>query len=328
MEVAAMVNPARSSQLDEAFELFRLEKRGELASPATLGFYELQVGKFLRWLQAESPDARRFDRLDANVLRRYRAELAGSLTRHGMPLRPESIHASHRGLRAFLRWASDSGYPVEPAVLRLRAPRREQREATVYHIAQVRQVLAACGGPTEELAVRVMVGSGVRMSELCGLAVRGPDGLPDLMLDSLERGRAKLRIRSDAGAKGRKARRVPITPKLAAAIKRYTSLHRPESETRALLLNRFGRPFVKDGIDVMMDRLQERVGFRVHAHAFRHTFATVAAQSGWNLERLRVAMGHADYTILQRYVELSMHRDLGGLDEWRALIVLGAEATR
>ena len=53
-------------------------------------------------------------------------------------------------------------------------------------------------------------GSGVRESEVCGLAVRGPDGLSDVMLDSLARGRVGLRVRWDAGAKGRKSRRVPI----------------------------------------------------------------------------------------------------------------------
>jgi hypothetical protein len=58
-------------------------------------------------------------------------------------------------------------------------------------------------------------------------------------------------------------------------------------------------------VDAMMDRLQRRVGFRVHAHAFRHTFATVATQLGWNFERLRAAMGHADYNVLQRYVRLA-----------------------
>lgn len=42
-----------------------------------------------------------------------------------------------------------------------------------------------------------------------------------------------------------------------------------------------------------MDRLQRRVGFRVHAHAFRHTYATVATKLGWNFEHLRAAMGHA-----------------------------------
>ena len=51
----------------------------------------------------------------------------------------------------------------------------------------------------------------------------------------------------------------------------------------------------------------------------------MATQSGWNLERLRVAMGHWDYSVLKRYVELSMQRDLGSLKEWRELIVLASE---
>jgi len=52
------------------------------------------------------------------------------------------------------------------------------------------------------------------------LALAGPDGLSDGMTESLGRGRVELRVRWDAGAKGPKSRRVPITPKLAAAIKR------------------------------------------------------------------------------------------------------------
>jgi integrase len=71
------------------------------------------------------------------------------------------------------------------------------------------------------------VGSGVRASELCGLALLAPDGLSDLDLDSLERGRVELRVRWDGGAKDRKSRRVPITPKLAASIKRYEARERP-----------------------------------------------------------------------------------------------------
>ena len=86
--------------------------------------------------------------------------------------------------------------------------------------------------------------------------------------------------------------------------------------SNGLLINRYGLPFQKGGIESMMNRLQAKVGFRVHAHAFRHTFATVATQLGWNFERLRSAMGHADYTTLQRYVRLSMERDLGRLEDW------------
>ncbi len=142
------------------------------------------------------------------------------------------------------------------------------------------------------------MGAGLPESELCGLAIMGSDGLPDLMLDSVSRGRVELRIRWDAGAKGKKSRRVPITPKLAAAIKRYEARQRPDVEHRELLINHIGRPYRRYGIDEMMDRLKDRTGFRVHAHAFRHTFATVATKLGWNFEHLRA--GHADYAVLQR----------------------------
>src|ERR1041385_6099381 len=316
---------AKSRRVEDAYELFKLEKRGDRVSGNTLDFYDQEVGKFMRWLGDSSPEALRFDSLDDVVLRRYRADLAEGVTRHGRPLQTESLRAAHRGVMAFLRWATDAGFAVDEELLRFRPPRKEQKEATVYHIAQVKQILAKCEGPTEEVTIKTLLGSGVRMSEFCGLAQRGPDGVSDLMLDSVDRGRAELRVRSDGGAKGNKSRRVRITPRLAATLKRYASLHRPESESPVLGLTGRGKPFLKGGIDAMMDRFKCRVGFRVHAHAFRHTFATVATQGGWNLERLRVAMGHWDYSVLKRYVELSMQRDLGPLTEWRDLIWLPSE---
>ena len=161
----------------------------------------------------------------------------------------------------------------------------------------------------------------MRCAELVGLCVAGPDGLPDLMLDSVDRGRVELRVRWDAGAKGRKSRRVPVTPKLASAIKRYEARDRGWPKTDVLLVNEHGRPYTTWGIDQLMDRLEARLGFHVHAHAFRHTFATVACQRGWNLERLRAGMGHADYTVLHRYVRLATERDLGRERDWEDFIV-------
>jgi len=114
----------------------------------------------------------------------------------------------------FIGW---EGYEFDPRVLELPRPKVPRPEADVYHMTQLRAVLAACNPrvPQEELSVRILVGSGLRASELCGLALVGPDGLSDIMLDSLARGRVELRVRWDGGAKGHKARRVPITPKLA-----------------------------------------------------------------------------------------------------------------
>jgi integrase len=60
-------------------------------------------------------------------------------------------------------------------------------------------------------------------------------------------------VRWHAGAKGRKARRVPITPQLALAIKRYVARDRMKSDLDVLLVNRLGRAYGKWGIDAMMD---------------------------------------------------------------------------
>lgn len=315
--------PRPRSALRAAYEEFRLDRQGELVSPRTLEYYDDRIGQFLDWLAEERPEIRRVGDLDVGTVREYRAYLSGRLTRSGRPLRPKTIAESHTALMTFLKWAQAEGYEVQGRILELRRPRVPAPEPTVYHVAQLREVLQACdpARPEEGVAVRILVGSGVRESELCGLAVVGPDGLPDLMLDSLQRGRVELRVRWDAGAKGMKSRRVPITPKLASAIKRYEGRYRRDVEYPNLLINRLGQPYKRYGIDAMMDRLQRRVGFRVHAHGFRHTFATVATQLGWNLEHVRAAMGHADYTVLQRYVRLATERDLGSRKDWVEFVV-------
>jgi hypothetical protein len=115
------------TQLAEAYDLFRLEKQGALLSRATLDFYDLHVGALLRWISTTEPEVRRLEQVDATVLRRYRAELAERLGRHGRPLEPESLHASHRALRVFLRWAEAEGFPIDPRTLRLPAPASRPR---------------------------------------------------------------------------------------------------------------------------------------------------------------------------------------------------------
>jgi integrase len=230
-----------------------------------------------------------------------------------------------------MRWAANEQYGIDSRILTLKPPRVPDKEPTLYHLSQLRRILAACNEelPQEQLAVSILIGSGLRASELCGLSTEGPDGLPDLMLDSLTRGRVELRVRWDAGAKGRKSRRIPIVPKLASAIKRYQARDRRNAATAVLLISERNAAYTRFGIRAMMDRLSEQVGFRVHAHGFRHTFATVATKLGWNFEHLRAAMGHATYAMLQRYVGLAMERDLGSLTEWAKFIAadpaLGAD---
>jgi site-specific recombinase XerD len=178
-----------------------------LVTPRTLEFYDLRIGEFFAWLRREAPAVERVEDVDINHLRGFRGYMASRPRPDGKPLSAETVHASYRAVHTFFAWTERDGYAIDMRLLRLRAPRCPRKEPTPYHVNQLRANLVACTRREETLAIRILVGSGVRISELSGLAVRGPDGLSDLMLDSLERGRAELRVRWDAGAKGRKSRR-------------------------------------------------------------------------------------------------------------------------
>jgi len=62
-------------------------------------------------------------------------------------------------------------------------------------------------------------------------------------------------------------------------------------------------------IEYLLRRIKLRVGFKVHAHKFRHTFATEYLRREGDIERLRRILGHSSYVMVMRY----LHLDKGDL---------------
>jgi len=323
-ELLAAVPPG--SRVRGAYDLFILEREGRDLSSATMEFYEHMVGEFVGWVGARHPELSSLEDIRKEHVSEYRVYLKTRPARHpgarGDTLSKAALNASQRAVRTFFGWARDDGYGIDERILGLKKTRLPDQEADLFHINQIREMLAACSTETERVALRIFIGTGVRLSEAGGISTRADDGLSDLMTDSLDRGHADLRLRWTT-TKGQKTRRVRVCPRLVVAMRKYELRYRPESTSPLLMISeRTHRPLRARGFDTFMGRLQRRVGYRVHAHAFRHTFATVAVQMGWNLERLRAAMGHEDYDVLLRYVKLATVRDLGALDDWTEFIAL------
>jgi hypothetical protein len=71
-----------------------------------------------------------------------------------------------------LRWARCESDVVDPCILQLERPKVPEKEPAVFRIRQVRDIL-----------------------DVCGLSQIGLDGMSDVMLDSMARGRVELRVR-------------------------------------------------------------------------------------------------------------------------------------
>ena len=258
-------------------------------SPKTIAWYAQKMDWYLR-----NGGASTLEELTAFEVKRYLADL------QGRGLAPNTVHGCFETLKAFANWTAREHYPIDPGVLTARAPKVPQQEMGTYAAAQIDAMLQAAPEGWPRLAILTLLGTGMRVGELCALKL---DDIED------EGDAAFLKIRR---GKGGKFRRVPASKRLRRELARYLNRTRPDTSAQELLVRADGRPVRIASVADLFQRLHPRVGFRVHAHKFRHTFATEYLRQGGEIERLRRILGHTTYVMVMRYVHLDkddLYRD-------------------
>jgi site-specific recombinase XerD len=267
--------------------LLDVQVRG--CSQRTIAWYAHKMGWFAR-----HSDARTLAELTAFEFKRYLAE------QQARGLSDSSVHGHFQVLKAFGNWACREGYPVEAAMLRVRAPKVAQKEMESFAPQQIETVLHEADAGWPRIAVEILLGTGMRVGELCALGLEDVEDDGDATFLKIKRG------------KGGKFRRVPVSRQLRRELVRYVNRQRPECESDRLLVLSDGRPVSVGCVSHLFGRLHHRLGFKVYAHKFRHTFATEYLRRGGEIERLRRILGHTTYVMVMRYVHLDkgdLYRD-------------------
>lgn len=107
--------------------------------------------------------------------------------------------------------------------------------------------------------------------------------------------------------KGNKERRVYFTERAKRAMMNY--LKDREDNTPYLFVS-VRKPYGKlntRGLQVIIDKIGEKagVGINIHPHLFRHTFATMALNSGMKLDVVQALLGHESPAVTQIYAKLN-----------------------
>ena len=158
----------------------------------------------------------------------------------------------------------------------------------------LRALLDTCAGRTFEdrrdnAIIRMLADTGVRASELVGLAVEDVD---------LDEGTLLVM------GKGRRPRRVSIGQNTVAAVDKYLRVRarRTDSSRRNLWLGVKGGTFGDSGLRIMLRRRGAVVGApSLHPHAFRHYFADAYLKSGGAEGDLMRLAGWSSRQMLNRY---------------------------
>jgi site-specific recombinase XerD len=264
------------------------------ASPNTVAAYRSDLAAFVEWADRgglTGPGA-----VDRLLLRRYLAYLA---TR-GYGRRTIARRAA--ALRRYFRWLRRTDVLADDPSRGLSAPKGDGRLPHVLRGAELEVLLEGPSPAGDEpvdlrdrAVLELLYGSGLRVSELCGL---GP-GDVDLRSQQLV-----------AWGKGSKQRQVPISEPSAYAVAAWIERGRAhmattESPGDALFLNRRGRRLSPRDVRRILDR---RAASPTHPHALRHTYATHLLDGGADLRAVQELLGHADLATTQLYTHVSKER--------------------
>jgi len=289
-------------------------------SPASRAVYQRDLGAFISWATdggIDQPSA-----VSRLVIRRYLGHLAEQQYAR------RTIARKLSAIRRYFRWAHRTGDCAADPTAGLQAPKLDGRLPRVLHGPELNTLLsgsrpaldddetARC--QRDDAIVEVLYGSGLRVSELCGLT------MGDIDLDHQ---------RITVWGKGAKQRIVPLTEPAVAALAAYlaharSQLAPADSAGRSSVVAADdstgpvdGAPVRRDDVAVFFNlagrRLQPRDVRRIldrrataptNPHALRHTFATHLLDGGADLRSVQELLGHEGLATTQIYTHVSRER--------------------
>lgn len=273
-------------------------------APTSIRAYRSDLDHFVEWAGRGGVDSP--EQVDRRLLRRYVAHL----TTLGRAKKTIARHVA--SLHRYFDWLRRRGrIEVDPSA-RLTAPSADGRLPRVLRRDELVSLLDDGPAPTDDpveaavaqrdaAVLEILYGSGLRVSELCGLR-----------RDAVDLGRARVTVLG----KGGKERTVPLSPPAVEALRTWLRAGRDvlattETPGHAVFLNRRARPLSPRDVRRLLDR---RAAEPTHPHALRHTFATHLLDGGADLRAVQELLGHADLATTQLYTHVSRERLRGVLE--------------
>lgn len=274
-----------------AWQLERFAESCSSLAERSIAAYVTDLRLFADWcsrLSIEDPAG-----VTRTTVRRYVA----NLTTRQMARR--SIARKVASIRRYFAWALRVGIAEEDPTIGIVVGGAEARLPRVLDRSDLEHLLEASPDPEEpewrrrrdDAVLEILYGSGLRVSELCGLDIGSVDLDQSIVT---------------VWGKGAKQRRVPLGDLAAVALRSWLGIrHEVIDDHEAMFANERGHRLTPRDVRRIIDR---RAARPTHPHALRHTFATHLLDGGADLRAVQELLGHEDVSTTQRYTHVSRER--------------------
>lgn len=240
----------------------------------------------LSYVQQVSAFARYFDRspeeLGPEQIRVYQSHLVQT-----RKLAPSSVGTATAALRFLYRVTLKRDWTPDDIPM----PKKPFKLPVVLSPEEVTLFLASVGNLKHHTILMTAYAAGLRVSEATHLKVTDVDS-------------QRMVIRVDQG-KGNKDRYVMLSPRLLQALRSYWTAVRP---TLWLFPGDIpGRPITRDAVGQACQKAHRACGITkpITPHSLRHAFATHLLESGTDVRRIQLLLGHRSLATTSRYLKIA-----------------------
>jgi len=287
----------------EASDKFIIEQQLRGNTEKTIKGYKWFLKRFTDF--AEKQGIFDINQLSAENINLYQIYLNGKKVEKGKGsdnnLKKRSVQTYIRHVKIFIKFCYEQGYARDDISKNIRVPKAETPMIKILMDNEIDEILKTYENCSAWLKTRnvaiiyLLLDCGLRLNEVAGMKRE------DL---NFEKGFIFV------FGKGRKERVVPMGELLRDALMDYLSKRnkpRNEKDAKYLFISSRGRAITEATLFQMMKKLKTETGVkRIHAHLFRHTFATNYLVYGlgdvYELSRL---LGHSDIRITEKYLQLA-----------------------
>ena len=220
--------------------------------------------------------------IDAFVEQQYQAGLSGATVKRRVA-----------ALKVFFDYLAEEANDLSwsnPVRFKRHAGKQAKKLPRDLNDQQVAQLWSVINSVRDRAWFGLMLNAGLRLGEVVALQ---PDDL--LSAPSVEQP-ARLRVTG----KGQKERVVFLTAESYDLLQAWLAI-RPTSPHQAIFLNQRGQPLSGSGLQWLLGRYSQPLGFKVTPHQLRHTFARQLTEAGMPLASLSQLLGHSQLSTTQIY---------------------------
>jgi integrase/recombinase XerD len=199
-------------------------------------------------------------------------------------LSTNSVRLTHCAINFFFRTILKMPFTRDDVPIK----KREKLLPKLLSRHQIKKVLSSTDNLKHKLVIKMLYCTGLRLQELVDLKRKDIDFEKNLVFVRM--------------GKGKRQRYTIVSESLKMDLLKYYS--NETFSTDYLFEGRKGK-YSKKSVQMVLKNIEKKVGFVVHPHMLRHSFATHLLEQGVDLRLIQKMLGHSDLSSTEIYTHVS-----------------------